>query len=565
VIPVGVAAAPDRRAWTLVSAAWIAGLAAVVIWLSRTPPAALRDELKILQPWWLDACALAGVLIVLCALPRLEWMSVRRQALPIGVVMGLALCLTVFVAPRTNRIFYDEQIYQSIAQNLSDLHRAQVCNDGSVELGRLRCASGEYNKQPYAYPHILSLAYRVVGVHEWVAFAVNAAAMTLATGVVYLLALVLFHDGRGALFSALLFALIPQQIAWSATAAVEPTASLAAVTAVLAAAVYVASGSRLTLAALAVSAAYAVQFRPESLLVLPVVAAIAWPRLRIDFERPRGWWMAVLFLALVAAHVAHLFAVRNIGWGTEGARFSLAFAAANLKTNGRFFLGDERFPIVLSVLAIAGLVGGSHIRERWALAGYFALFFGVDLLFYAGSYDYGADVRYALMTFPPIAVLGGAGAASVSRFLSRRAPALPAAVLVASLLLFQFLWYAPSVRAMPEQAWAARADVRFAKEFAAKLPKDAYVLTQNPGMFQLWGVSAGQMSRAVANPKYTDFLFAQHPGGVYIHWNFWCNADEAAQPELCRRALALGSATLEGEYQARDQRFAFYRLGRNGA
>ena len=63
-----------------------------------------------------------------------------------------ALALTLFVAPRTNRIFYDEQIYQGIGQNLADLRLAQMCNDGSVEYGRLQCASGEYNKQPYAYP-----------------------------------------------------------------------------------------------------------------------------------------------------------------------------------------------------------------------------------------------------------------------------------------------------------------------------------------------------------------------------------------------------------------------------
>ena len=55
------------------------------------------------------------------------------------------------------------------AQNLADLKLAQMCNDGTVEYGRLQCWSGEYNKQPYAYPHVLSLAYRVFGVKEPVA------------------------------------------------------------------------------------------------------------------------------------------------------------------------------------------------------------------------------------------------------------------------------------------------------------------------------------------------------------------------------------------------------------
>jgi len=111
-----------------------------------------------------------------------------------------------------------------------------------------------------------------------------------------------------------------------------------------------------------------------------------------------------------------------------------------------------------------------------------------------------------------------------------------------------------------EEAWAARADVRFARDFASRLPMDSYVLTQNPGMFQVWGVSAGQMSRAVASPNYTAWLVRQHPGGVYVHWNFWCNVQEPSQPELCRRALALGRTALAAEYRERDQRFAFYRL-----
>ena len=36
-------------------------------------------------------------------------------------------------------------------------------------------------------------------------------------------------------------------------------------------------------------------------------------------------------------------------------------------------------------------------------------------MFYAGSYNYGADVRYSLMTYPPIAVLAGLGAARLVR------------------------------------------------------------------------------------------------------------------------------------------------------
>ena len=64
------------------------------------------------------------------------------------------------------------------------------------------------------------------------------------------------------------------------------------------------------------------------------------------------------------------------------------------------------------------------------MAIYFLVFFAIDLVFYAGSYNYGADVRYSLMTYPPT---GGprrsrcraAGSAASRRFGPARAGATP--------------------------------------------------------------------------------------------------------------------------------------------
>jgi hypothetical protein len=131
---------------------------------------------------------------------------------------------------------------------------------------------------------------------------------------------------------------------------------------------------------------------------------------------------------------------------------------------------------------------------------------------------------------------------------------------VTALLGFQFLWYSPVVRATTEEAWAARADVRFARTVAAQLPADSYVITQNPGMFQVWGVSAGQMSRVVATPGYAALLARRYSGGIYVHWNFWCNVDDPVQQAMCRRTMALGPTELVTEQRERDQRYAFYRL-----
>jgi hypothetical protein len=302
------------------------------------------------------------------------------------------------------------------------------------------------------------------------------------------------------------------------------------------------------------------QFRPESLLIVPVVGFLAWPRLRQELARPRGWWAAILFLWLAAMHVGHLYAVRHIGWGTDAARFSLDYIATNLPVNGWFYLFDERFPFAFTLLAVVGLLAGPYRRERLAMAIYFLAFFAIGLVFYAGSYDYGADVRYSLMTYPPIAALGGLGASQLARRVSRVGPNVPGYALTATLLVSQFLWYAPVIRATTEEGWAARADVAFARALARELPANSYVLTHNPGMFHLWNVNAGQMSQVVAVPAYASVLADRYAGGIYLHWNFWCNVQDPAQREMCRQALATAPAETVREYRERDQHYVLYRL-----
>jgi hypothetical protein len=96
----------------------------------------------------------------------------------------------------------------------------------------------------------------------------------------------------------------------------------------------------------------------------------------------------------------------------------------------------------------------------------------------------------------------------------------------------------------------------FRQTLRAGAPANSYVLTHNPGMFQLWGYSAGQLPLIVQNPAYVRYLSGRYTGGVFVHWNFWCNVQDPVHPEFCRRALELGTVELVREYRERDQRFA---------
>src|SRR4051812_21439590 len=132
--------------------------------------AGLRRFLIDWQFWILES---QFALVIVSGLAAIPMRRFRATSLLRGVLFVIAWWLAATVPPRTNRIFYDEHIYQSIAQSLSDSHRAELCYEGEVEYGRLRCRRGEYNKEPPGYPYLLSLVYRVVGVDERWAMIVN--------------------------------------------------------------------------------------------------------------------------------------------------------------------------------------------------------------------------------------------------------------------------------------------------------------------------------------------------------------------------------------------------------
>jgi hypothetical protein len=524
-------------------------------------PEALRGVLMGGQFWVLELLFLLFVAATAMALPGL----VRALRMPAGwwyAFAGLAfvsLAIVYVVPPATNRIYYDEQIYQHAGQNMADLGRTQICNHGIVEYGQLRCWAAEYNKEPYGYPHLLSVGYRLFGTSAALAHHLNRLLHVMFTAALALLVARWFGDGRAGLFAGLLASALPEQLRWSATAAAEPAAAAFGLVAVLAAAHYSQERTARSLAWLVAASAWAAQMRPESGLVLVVAGAVVLAGGRDAWRSARMAWALVAGAALLVPLVVHLAAVRHDSWGTVGPSFSAAFLPINLAVNGWFYLSDPRFPAWVTGLAIAGLVlGGGSWAKRLVLLGYFLVFWTIFLFFYAGSYNYGADVRYSLTTHAPVLALAGLGVAALTRRVpAGRAAAAPVVACLA--IVWASTWRLPYARSVGEEAWAARADVAFAERVARTLPPDALVLTHDPNMFMLWGRNAAQLSMAL-DASFIQSARLRHGAHVYVHWGFWCNVNDPVQQRVCTDALEKNPGRLVEESRERDYRYAFYRI-----
>jgi Dolichyl-phosphate-mannose-protein mannosyltransferase len=523
---------------------------------------ALRAFLMQWQFWALEA-QFAFLLVT----TTVELRRVRVRGSTVAAACVVALCawaLTATAPPRTNRIYYDEQIYQGVGRNLADLHRAQMCNDGSVEYGRLQCAQGEYNKEPNGFPYLLSLVYRVAGVSDAAAFRLNNLVAGLSVLATIILAALLFNDARIAVLSGIVLALLPMQLQWSNTAAVEPVAALLCASSMVAAVHFARMRTTSALVWTIAVTAFTLNARPECALIVPVIALTLLLLAPHEFLTRRLWLGAAGGAVVSSLAVLHILAVSNEGWGTTGPPLSWQHAVANFSTNLFFFFRDERFSALCGAAAVVGLLTPGRLRERLTLFGYFLAFWLVFLFFYAGSYNYGADVRYSLMTFVPIAILAAAGLwrlADHTRWLTRGSwtDGLAFAA-IAAILLAQFLWYLPLVRETGEEAWAARSDVKYAREFVARLPPNSVVLTHNPSMFHMWNVSAAQMSVTRGDPHAILRLQSRFAGGVYLHWNYWCNVPDPVQNSFCKAGLNEYAHELVESRRERDFEYALYRM-----
>jgi len=466
---------------------------------------------------------------------------VNKRGVLLILLSAFAFCMTSFVAPRTHRIYYDEDIYGNVAQNIALTNQTGYCNYGTFEYGEYVPHWITYNKEPSGWPFLISLVFQMFGTNEIDAFVLNNLLLVGAALAAFFIAWHLTGGFFPAFLAGLAFTLIPHNLIWYNTAAAEPSAALFAGLAFLSLIVFVKTHQDRHLFLASLMIPFACQMRPESLLLVPLAVLVVLIMSPGILAGKKWWTFGLVIMLFLLPHLLHFCVVVGESWGAEGRRFSLEFLSNNLSTNGWYYLNDRYFPIVLTMLAALGLFCFRGLfRWRLLLLLWFLLFWGIFLFFYAGSYQYGADVRFALLSFMPLAVLAGMGGKWLRDQLDRAFSGENsdrrglAATLVLLLIAVAVLKFMPLVSRVGQEAWGSRYDHKYAREFIEKIPQRSIILTQNPAMFLLWNRSAIQTFAGINNPDLIKDLIKRHHGNVYFHYNYWCNTQDERNRRLCR-------------------------------
>lgn len=370
----------------------------------------------------------------------------RKLAVAIILVLLFVSIELVFVKP-TQQLFFDDSIYQGMAQDLLHMGQAWMCSYGTPT----KCFIGEIFHEPIGTSFNLAIAFAIFGVSSNAAYGTGFFLAAVSVIFVFFVALLMSKKFIVAAFAELFMALSPALLIWA-----EPTTSdmpmLAySLIAIFFMLIFVRKRNYGTFALALLSLALLSYMKVDAvvyLVLIPVMYVVLsddniLSSLKNNFMRLRKGLLdtklLVIFMIFIIAIGPEIgFAYNELTSGSFGysgayvqqtclANLPAIIASrpidlqnfeANLCSNVAFWTNayadiDIIQPLAFTVFAAIGvafMLGYKKFRELLTIALWFFAFFLLYTSFYAGGVLYGVDWRFMLSLVAQTSILGGFGA-----------------------------------------------------------------------------------------------------------------------------------------------------------
>ncbi len=366
--------------------------------------------------------------------------------------------------------------YMLSAKSILVHHRYIGCDEG----GFYNCKQEITPPHPGGYPVLLSFFYMTFGASLQTTLIFNILFGALTTTVVFLLFYLLFRDEIGALFAALILAILKSHIVFSGTA--EATVlNLFFITLtffLLILSLKIKSYKIYTLFLLLLF--YSVHIKTENLLIFPFIAVFLYlfreePKelnsrklLRIQKKESPFFKISILILLFLLFSVSFfiIYQSNNPAFRSDDKETMLSLGLFN--RDKHLFLNElGRFTIPFILLLGCGFIFWKTHKNKILFLIIWALSFG---LFYT-SYYVDDIQRYILTAYSSFAILIGLGISNILNFVKKKK--LVSTKLVIALLFIIFIVYLIKVKPVSD---GMISEIGSAVE---ALPKSSYILVAN--------------------------------------------------------------------------------------
>lgn len=494
-------------------------------------------------------------------------LSRRRLLLAVGIAAAFVVLELAMVKP-TQLLFFDDAIYQGMAQDLLHMGQAWMCDYGTPSM----CYSGELFHEPVGLSFNFAIAFALFGVKLWVAHAAELVIAALAVFMTFFVALLLLKDLKAAYFSELLMALSPVMLVWAMPTNSDMALLTYSLVALFFLLVFVERKSRLGLMNALLGVSLTLYIKVFAALYIPLFLLIylalddrsVRESLRKNLKRTSTYLMdtrvlAVLLISVIVIAPALNYASAELSSGDFGyqgtiiehtcnfnmpamkaaSNINLANFEANICSNVLFWFNQYKStyvmqPALFTALAILGAVIMLYNkgRELFSLGLWFLVFFVLYTSFYAGSVVYGVDWRFMLSLIAQVCIFGGF---AVSSMIAWSGPLVKRIVKDAKIPDYAIVAVAVVVLACPvcllvpqlsvstsniQQAPDARFYEGFVYNESRLVPQNCIIYTYDPTLFNINNRTATQMSDLYNASRYDQFR--SRYGCLVLDYGYWC-------------------------------------------
>ncbi len=379
----------------------------------------------------------------------------------ISFIILFFLLFSILFLKKIELIFFDEQIYQSIALNFLKHGTASLCIYATSNLNKCYLSTIQFD--PLGYPVILAIAFKLFGSNQLIAYNLELLFSSMTILLIFLSSSILTGKQEIGIISSLIYALIPEVLIWSKTPA-NPNIPFTMFfsLSLLFFAIFIKKKNIKLLYLFLFSLVVTIYIRIEAILLIPIflLGFILLNKEISDFQilkNKHAIIAFIIFLILILPEIIFIFIakynlkkneafinlfIKSVSFNqgssilnTQIGLFSTKYFVNNIITNIRFLFGFIKiYPIIflpsITLFAIFGLIFSIIYSKSYSkynsfrMAIFLEIIFLVYFIFYSfyfsGSVILGGSVRFMLITYPILSILAGLGVYMMSLLIFRK-------------------------------------------------------------------------------------------------------------------------------------------------
>jgi 4-amino-4-deoxy-L-arabinose transferase-like glycosyltransferase len=396
------------------------------------------------------------------------------------LIFLMCFIFRAYAIPHAHHVYYDEFVYQNIAENI---YYHNIASGTSIG-GKHHIEALSVPVRPNGYPMALSFAFKLLGDSEEAVFLVNIFLGALSVVLIFWIAYFISNSNLAiAFWSSVVFNFLPVHIKYSTSGNVDIMALFFVLLSLWVILLYL-KKKRIYLLYVSIPiTAYAAYLRPENIIFGLLLFIVFFFLAATKKIRNKELILLICFMLLLIAPflIKFPFMISREQINSGRHFFSLEHFNKNSLLNLRY-LFDFRFHSMVSTLFF--IAGGMTLffREKkiWLfLISWFLLFYCITSSYFSGVYSlwYTADSdRYFLLVTMPFSILAGYG---VNIFLEKIKLRIVFAVLILSLLMINST-FATECIVNHTFGRDVYKEYLFLKETARQIPDELYIVSYLP-------------------------------------------------------------------------------------